>query len=638
MTLNYADPRKTTTSRVPHIRDDIPEFNVPQYDHARYQDWVPDTLDIQERCALAVNGLTGATDPEREHLLYFRASFFANPPSMTHTDSDACQPKFMEALPLMRIASGSLLNDHVDPIWMATALRQIGPDGLIYWPTFPWASRAAWGAPAPPASHHCVPCFAGRTISAMTVYMLQDPDGPWASEIKRAVGALDSVSIRKDDYAYFPQGAFVPGAPRPKTAEMPIGIWASLAGWTAQGLSHFFRHSGYAAAGELAGRLARYIAYHSFYYGPNGEFLRDDPEPLPPQTPRPEHPFVPTNTEDTGPLLVNRIHFQHHMVPLLGILDYALAAGDRDLAAFARMSFEWAKTKGETTVGYFPENIGSQWFEGSETCQLAGMIGLALKLSAAGLGDYWDDADRWIRNQFAENQLRRADWVYRIHAGGRVYPHTTYPESQADGPHSTTDRVPERNVGAFASWPSANDFYVGRGRGIMHCCTGNGTRALYYVWEHMLTYADGELSVNLLMNRPSRWADVRSYVPHRGQVDVAVKRSCSVRIRIPEWVAPGQARCRVDGQARDLAWDGRYALVGAVSEGHTIELTFPISERVEDVHIQKQRYILTIRGNDVVDIDPPGRYGPYYERDHYREDATRWKQMERLVTDEKVYW
>ena len=75
-----------------------------------------------------------------------------------------------------------------------------------------------------------------------------------------------------------------------------------------------------------------------------------------------------------------------------------------------------------------------------------------------------------------------------------------------------------------------------------------------------------------------------------------------------------------------------------MSTGHTIELTFPISERVEDVHIQKQRYILTIRGNDVVDIDPPGRYGPYYERDHYREDATRWKQVERLVTDEIVYW
>ena len=42
------------------------------------------------------------------------------------------------------------------------------------------------------------------------------------------------------------------------------------------------------------------------------------------------------------------------------------------------------------------------------------------------MGDYWDDADRWIRNQFAEGQLLRADWAYRIGplallSDGRLY-------------------------------------------------------------------------------------------------------------------------------------------------------------------------------------------------------------------------
>ena len=642
MTLNCPDPQKTGTHPVPHIRDDIPEFKVPQYQHERYQDWIPDTLDVQERCGLAVNGLTGATDPEREHLLYFLSSFYTNPPSMSHTDSDICQSKFMEALPLMRMVSGSTLNDHVDPIWMAAALRQIGPDGLIYWPSFPWTKRPAWSTPAPAADHHSLISFAGRTISAMTIYMLQDPTGPWVSEIERAVRALEGLSIRKGDYSFFPQGAFIPGGSRPKTAEMPIGIWASLPGWTTQGLAHFFQHSGYEVAGNLAGRLARYIAYHGVYYGPNGEFLVDDPIPPKSQMPLPEHPFNPTN-ENEEPLFANRIHFQHHTVPLLGILDYAIAAGDGNLSDFVRMSFEWAKTKGETTVGYFPENINSQWFEGSETCQLAGMIGIALKLSAASLGDYWDDADRWIRNQFAENQLRRADWVYRIHNAGRFYPHTKYPESQIPEGQGlteafTTDRVPERNVGAFASWPSANDFYVGRGRGIMHCCTGNGTRALYYVWEHILEYVDGDLKVNLLLNRPSPWADVRSHIPYRGQVDVAIKQECSLRMRIPEWVAPRETTCMINGRERGLDWDGRYALVGVVTAGQVVELKFPIYERVEDVHIEKQRYILTIKGNDVVDINPPGKYGPLYERDYYREDVTRWKKIDRFVSAQDINW
>jgi len=594
---------------------------------------VPDTFDIQSRCALAVNGLTGPTDTDRDHLLYFPVNFSANPPSMRHSKSDICQTKFMEALPLMRLASGSNLNDHVDPIWMATALRMIGPDGLVYWPALPWGKKPDWSEPSSDAEHYAVPMFAGRTISAMTAYMLQDPNGPWRSEIERVVQALDALSIREGDYAYFPQGGFVPNGPRPRSAELPIGIWASLPGWTTQGLTHFFRATGYEPAGDLAGRLARYIAYHGLYYGPEGEFLPEYTRPRSSvRSPATEHPF------DPGPWVENHIHFQHHMVPLLGILEYALAAEDADLADFVRKSFEWGRSKGETTVGYFPENVENTEYEGSESCEVAGMIGLALKLSAAGQGDYWDDADRWIRNQFAENQLRRSDWVYRMHTGGRVFPRRRVPLSATDESVETTDRVPERNVGAFAGWPSANDFYVGQGSGIMHCCTGNATRALYYVWEHILTYADGDLKVNLLLNRPSPWADVRSHIPYQGQVDVAVKQRCSVRMRIPEWVKPGEVTCRVQGQSCDLTWDGRYAVVGTVSASHLVELTFPIEEHVEHVDIEKQRYILTIKGNDVVNIDPPGRYCPFYQRDHYRENTTRWRMIERAVVQENIYW
>ena len=624
-------------THIPFIRSatETPSFDLPAYDGQRYEDWIPDTLDIQACCALAVNGLTGPTDPDWDHLLYFRVNFSANPPVMSHGPSDICQIKFMEALPLMRLASGSEQAAGVDPIWMDSALRMIGPDGLVYWPAFPWSPRTDWMDPCPEADHYAQPAFVGRTISAMTGYMLRDPDGPWRGEIIRVVDALNDLAIHEDDYAYFPQGAFAPGLPRPRHAEMPIGIWSSLAGWTTQGLSHFFRASDYAPAGELAGKLARYIAYHGAYYGLNGEFLPNYASRAPDDRPADDVDYA----FDPGPPPINSfIHFQHHTVPLLGMLDYATAAGDEQMGRFVQKSFEWARSKGEPMVGYFPENVDSSEFEGSETCEVAGMIGLALKLSAAGLGDYWDDADRWIRNQFAENQLRRADWVYRFHAAGQVYPRRRVPPSQYDPAFETIDHVPERNVGAFAGWPTANDFFAGQGSGIMHCCTGNGARALYYVWEHILDYQDGWLSVNLLLNRPSPWADVHSHIPYRGQVDLHIKRDCALRIRAPEWVEHGQAACQVEGKARKLRWDGRYMLVGSVLAGQVVECTFPISERTVTVDIEKQRYILTLRGNTVVDIDPPGRFCPFYERDYYRDGVTRWKKASRFVSDEETYW
>lgn len=69
--------------------------------------------------------------------------------------------------------------------------------------------------------------------------------------------------------------------------------------------------------------------------------------------------------------------------------------------------------------------------------------------------------------------------------------------------HGTTDRVAERLVGAFSGWPSANDWVQGREWSVMHCCTGNGTRTIYQVWQDIVQWKEGHLRVNLLLNRAS---------------------------------------------------------------------------------------------------------------------------------------
>ena len=42
------------------------------------------------------------------------------------------------------------------------------------------------------------------------------------------------------------------------------------------------------------------------------------------------------------------------------------------------------------------------------------MIALALKLSEASIGDYWDAADRCLRNMLVEGQLTSTDWGSRL--------------------------------------------------------------------------------------------------------------------------------------------------------------------------------------------------------------------------------
>jgi DUF1680 family protein len=172
----------------------------------------------------------------------------------------------------------------------------------------------------------------------------------------------------------------------------------------------------------------------------------------------------------------------------------------------------------------------------------------------------------------------------------------------------------------------------------MHCCTGNATRAIYYVWENIVTYDQGILKVNLLLNRASRWADVDSHVPYLGRVDIHVKHDCSLQVRLPEWVQPEDAECAVNGEYRSLDFDGRYALAGSVVAGDDVVLHFPIVERTDKIIVEKHAYRITRRGNDVVHIDPPGINRPLYQRGHYRNGETLWRRTRRFVPAKEIRW
>ena len=122
--------------KVQYVREDIPSFEIPEAKGARYFDTVPDTLDIAERAKLCINTMTSITDGNADQEVYWLATFYQNPPVMRHDFSDWVQSVegMMEALPLVRVATGSTQNDHVDAAWMRVQLKTIGPDGLAYVP------------------------------------------------------------------------------------------------------------------------------------------------------------------------------------------------------------------------------------------------------------------------------------------------------------------------------------------------------------------------------------------------------------------------------------------------------------------------------------------------------------------------
>jgi hypothetical protein len=89
---------------------------------------------------------------------------------------------------------------------------------------------------------------------------------------------------------------------------------------------------------------------------------------------------------------------------------------------------------------------------------------------------------------------------------------------------------------------------------------------------------------------------------------------------------------------RTLSFEGRYSVVGKVAAGEVATLAFPIFERTDKVRIQNKDYTLIRKGNDVVRIDPPGRYCPLYQREKYRDDKVHTNKTIRFVADQQIDW
>jgi hypothetical protein len=630
-----ADPH--LPGAVNYVNPDAADFRPPQYPGEYYEAKVPATLDLAERGRLAINALTGMLNPNCDDELYFAVYHMTEPPVMVHSDSDLnTMGKYLEAIPLVRSTCGSQQNLDIERGLMHAFLKMQGNDGLIYLPvkgrpwTLPPTRQVNSGMPGIHDGVDQVDLLGYgnvRALAAFLVYAQKDPDGPWRDAARKLVDGLKRTVIEDGDIAYTFSSWTTPDWPIQKPERPPTGILGGMVAWLAQYLVIYDRAVGDPEATRLAQKMLYYTFGDMKYFGEDGRFLSDG--------------------VDVGAGRDERhcAHFHTHAMNILAALYVVDQTRDAWLLDRARRAYEWASSRqseSEPLVGYFPEVTSDfagerEQTKTSETCEVADMIQSAMMLSHLGI-DKWDDADRWIRNQLAENQLTQTSWRTDGHiAAAEFAPLVGEPAGQF-----TTDRVLERTVGSFSGWASMND-WVGRPKRrvtIMNCCSGSGARALYAAWKNMISFDDKaqSLKVHLLLDRASPWADVDSYIPFTGKVDVRVKQDLDLSLRIPEWVEPGDFKCDVGGETRNIEFDGRYARIGRVVAGQTATFTFPISERTDKVTVLGEPYTLIRKGNDVVSIDPPGKYCPFYQRANYRSDEPEFRQVERFVSSEQFPW
>ena len=588
-----------------------------------YSTKIPHTLDLAERCELALRGIAGTSDAELYGQQWFSTNWAVKTPYLSHNASDAtCTPKFAESFPLLRWASGSKEYMDLEQYQMENLVSNIDDnDGLYYavWkPDRPW--HAAYLFDERSREDFAWVGGVGRMMRAMMTWRQRDGNTEWDHKIRKMARGLSSIAVYKKDYAYYPDAGHGVQFAYPKSGwrhkreplsdvESREGSVVDSIGHTAYALSRWYRMSGDQEALILARKITRFMMLPKMWGGLVEE--------------------ISVNGSEQGHF---HTHPHGHMVGLRGILETGWADQDSRALEFVRRAYEGLRRYMIPSIGWFPSNgVGEAGFA-MEACSLGDLCALGIRLSDLRLGDYWEDVDSLVRNMMMEQQLTDLEILQSISqralGGG---------PSNSMVNRETVEKMPNRIVGLFASFSLSNSLPPS---GIMGCCSGNATQGLYFAWEGALRCNHNTATINLLLNRASPLVDVDSYIPHQGKVLIHNKAARRCFVRILSWIDKTQLKVSVAGKLRPHLWAGNYLMIDQIKPGDEIVLDFPIPESKASYTVhhrvwrKEKKVTYTFRGSTVVDVDPKeenAMHIPIFYRPQLREKSVPMVEVQRVV-------
>jgi hypothetical protein len=313
-------------------------------------------------------------------------------------------------------------------------------------------------------------------------------------------------------------------------------------------------------------------------------------------------------------------HFHTRSCFIMAVLKLGIVLSRREYIAWARQSYEDAKTWG-TEFGWFPEGLGHRH---GEICCTTDMIEIALLLGRHVDRAYYADAERFGRNHLLESQflsLKQLSAALTALPPGNGRP-------PYDGRFSMSDRVAERQVGAFGSRPTLNDAFHLDACMLMQCCNAAGTRAIHDLWRYAVEAVPAgnsglpEWRVHLRFSVQHPGLRVISHEPATGLLALTPDVSCRLSVRLPVGSSQAVAICtRPSGgspQVRTLSLEATNGYVEfEAGAGERVELYYPLTERVAWYEVGRPGRTAQCkgrwRGETLVAVDPPGPYFPLYQ-------------------------
>ena len=554
-------------------------------------------FDLQARAALAARSLTTLLDPQRDGLMYFLGTWRTRPPRADHClwDCGDGSGRHIDALTLARdmlpATWPEASPDSGEAQLEAWMMRLIGIEGLTWLTDEPWSQP--WGTEMllrdwQPNELLAEISWAQRgTLLGLTTRFLHTGDERYRLAGQHMIDGLLKVAARHDDGLYYPEGYYRPSG----WHFHEPGLYAGIEEYNAAAIVpsvRFYAATGYAPALELAEGLARFALKRTRGYLPDGRLRADE------------------NAGGTEGHFHTRSNF------MLGVLELGVLTSRREYVSWARQSYDYAREWG-TEFGWFPEGLGHRH---GEICCTTDMIEIALLLGRHVSRDYYADAERFGRNHLLESQFLSLDQLQR--GAGLLPEDTSLPPHE--GRYSTTERVAESQIGAFAARSTLNDAFHTDAPAMMQCCNAAGTRGLWDLWHHAVeSPSAGQIAIHLRFSVETPAVRVVSHEPAEGRLDITPRQDSHIAARLPQGERQAVVVVQHGGATNVLSLETRHGYVKFDAPANSrVEVRYPLAERVAHYEVGAPGKTLRCsgfwHGETLMQVDPPGPYYPLYQR------------------------
>ncbi len=300
-------------------------------------------------------------------------------------------------------------------------------------------------------------------------------------------------------------------------------------------------------------------------------------------------------------------HSHATMHAVWGVAHLGLITGEARYVTFAKNVWDGLLLRG-TGTGWFPAGPDSC----NETCCVSDMISVATLIARCGHPEYFDYAERFLRNYVSNLQ-------FLVTPEFEAY----YRRLNKDaGEARLQDGLMElrKFQGGIIGGSGLNDWendLLGRVSGfeMFGCCAPEGMRAIYTAWTDTIARLPASklgpagVYVNMSFSRASPWGEVVSFMPTAGRLTVKAAGADTFFLRPPHWAPHAAVRAFVGTRPIAVAWSGDYVRFDAAA-GDELTVTYPLitfTHRVSGLWKQTApdlRMTFHWLGNMVVSTDP----------------------------------